>query len=398
MDWPDHQALRGALSLCWSSSRRQRSPSREGHLPGHSRSPKSVGPPGSPISAPCPQPASQPAGQARRPRRPREQQVQDAGVAGTAVTQNHALLPGAQPASATALLPLRAGASLPLGPGPGTEGGRELRKGVAAAEPVTSCPSRLVHGPRAHRGPPGRPAGPKRGEPTTRLRSGPGPRPQSPAPPQPGPVRTALPPGLAARSRSRPRPGRLPGALQSAHTSARGPFRDILGGDAASALWASVGGAGGGPGRRRRPLLPAWPAPARPRFGSARPANRPSPGPAAARAPARPPARSPSGALRPAPPRAAPPPLAVRSLRLLQEAAQARPIGEEPPARPPARRPAPRAGPAGRASRRKEARSAGASGRRRLKAPRWWPRRWRPVRAGLAPAAPGLFFPGPGAT
>ena len=43
------------------------------------------------------------------------------------------------------------------------------------------------------------------------------------------------------------------GALQSAHTSARGPFRDILSGDAAAALWASVGGAGGGPGRRRRP-------------------------------------------------------------------------------------------------------------------------------------------------
>lgn len=129
-----------------------------------------------------------------------------------------------------------------------------------------------------------------------------------------------------------------------------------------------MGGAGGGPGRRW-PLLPG-PAPARPRLGSACPANRPPWG--LARNPPCPPARSPSGALRPAPPRAALPPLAARSLRplrgsgpLLQEAAQALPTEGGA-----ACVPAPPPGPAGRASRRKEAGSAGGRGRGCLKGPR----------------------------
>lgn len=164
---------------------------------------------------------------------------------------------------------------------------------------------------RGNRGPP---AGPPAKDAAPQW-PGRGPRPEAAAP-SPAP-----PSGPARRSRQAPAPARrprcavppparprLPGALQSAHTSARGPFRDILSGDAAAALWASVGGAGGGPGRRR-PLLPG-PAPARPRLGSARPANRPPPG--LARNLPCPPARSPSGALRPAPPRAAPPPLAAR--------------------------------------------------------------------------------------
>lgn len=247
---------------------------------------------------------------------------------------------------------------------------------------------------RGNRGPP---AGPPAKDAAPQW-PGRGPRPEAAAP-SPAP-----PSGPARRSRQAPAPARrprcavppparprLPGALQSAHTSARGPFRDILSGDAAAALWASVGGAGGGPGRRR-PLLPG-PAPARPRLGSARPANRPPPG--LARNLPCPPARSPSGALRPAPPRAAPPPLAARSLRplrgsgpLLQEAAQALPTGGGAactPAQPP--------GPAGRASRRKEAGSAGGRGRGRLKGPR--PQLGRPERAASpaalasAPALPG---------
>lgn len=173
--------------------------------------------------------------------------------------------------------------------------------------------------------------------PRTRLRSGlgggPGRRREAAAPsptPSSGPAKRSRQAPAPARRRPQcavPPPARpcLPGALQSAHTSARGPFRDILSGDAAAALWASVGGAGGGPGRRLA-LLPG-PAPVRPRLDSARLVNRPLPG--LAQNPPCPRARSPSGALRPAPPRAAPPPLAAHSPRplrgsgqLLQEAAQ----------------------------------------------------------------------------
>jgi hypothetical protein len=220
------------------------------------------------------------------------------------------------------------------------------------------------HGP-----PPPRPALPPR----TRLRSGwgwdRGRRPQPPAPPRPpaphgAPARPRRPPGGGLGHNPIPDPGCLPGALQSAHTSALGPFRDILSGDAAVDLWASVGGAGGGPRRRRRPCCPA-----RLRLGSARPANRPPPG--LARNPPCPPAPLALG--RP-PPRAAPrrPAAAHRSPRplrgsgpLLQEAAQALPTGGGA-----AHTPAPPPGAAGRASRRKEAGNASGKGRGHLKGPR----------------------------
>lgn len=184
---------------------------------------------GSHIQAPCLLPL-------RRARGPCEQQVQDAGVAGMTQTilapTSHSL-----PASATALLTHQAGASVWM-----------PRWRWEAVPPMST-------GSNAQRPP--QPALPPR----TPLRSGPRPalRP-----------RTALPPGLGARPAAAaaaaaacgavPPPAwsrRLPGALQSAHTSARGPFRDILSGEAAAALWASVGGAGGGPGRRRRPCGPA---------------------------------------------------------------------------------------------------------------------------------------------
>lgn len=139
--------------------------------------------------------------------------------------------------------------------------------------------------------------------PRTPLRSGPRPalRPRTALPPGPGarPAEAcgAVPP--PARSR------RLPGALQSAHTSARGPFRDILSGDAATALWASVGGAGGGPGRRRRPYGPARLPQGPGEAPRARPTVRPRgwPGTRRARPPARP--RAPSAPRRPAPRRPA---------------------------------------------------------------------------------------------
>lgn len=134
--------------------------------------------------------------------------------------------------------------------------------------------------------------------------------------PQPCPAllrpRTARPPGPGARPAAPrcavppPARPRLPGALQSAHTSARGPFLGHPQRRRGRSPLGQRGGAGGGPGRRR-PLLPG-PAPAR------APARLRAPGqpsaPGAGPNPPCPPARSPSGALRPAPPRAAPPPLA----------------------------------------------------------------------------------------
>lgn len=282
------------------------------------------------IQAPCPPPL-------RRARGLCEQQVQDAGVAGMTQTilapTSHCL-----PASATALLPPQAGASVWM---------PRWRW-----EAVPSCPLAPTHSaPRSRPSRQGRrsavapapPSGPAR-----RSR-------QAPAPARRRP---------AVRSRPRPGPRCLPGALQSAHTSARGPFRDILSGDAAAALWASVGGAGGGPGRRRRPY---GPAPARPRRGSARAANRPPPG--LARNPPCPPARSPSGALRPAPPRAAPPPFAALpapcAARAAPAGSSAGPAHRGRGARTQPRRSAPRPRLSARGSLR-----AGLSGRGLLKEPR----------------------------
>lgn len=235
------------------------------------------------------------------------------------------------------------------------EGGGSGGGWGAPAEGREAAPGMsFLAGPRtrANRGPP---SGPPSKD-AAPQRPGRGPRPEAGGrSPQPRPAlrpRTARPPGPGARPAAPrctvppPARPRLPGALQSAHTSARGPFRDILSGDAAAALWASVGGAGGGPGRRR-PLLPG-PAPARPRLGSARPANRPPPG--LARNPPCPPARSPSGALRPAPPRAAPPPLALSAPcaapgRSCRKRRRPGPPGEGRPAHPPRRRAQPAAPP-----------------------------------------------------
>lgn len=269
------------------------------------------------IQAPCPPPL-------RRARGPCEQQVQDAGVAGMTQTilapTSHCL-----PASATALLPPQAGASVWM---------PRWRW-----EAVPSCPLAPMHSaPRSRPSRQGRrsavapapPSGPAR-----RSR-------QAPAPARRRP---------AVRSRPRPGPRRLPGALQSAHTSARGPFRDILSGDAAAALWASVGGAGGGPGRRRRPYGPARLPQGPGEAPRARPTVRPRgwPGTRRARPPARP--RAPSAPRRPAPPRRrsplSPPP--ARPGLLLQEAAQALPTGGG------AHAPCPAAPLRGRASRREEA-------------------------------------------
>lgn len=276
------------------------------------------------------------------------------------------------------------------------EVGRQQAARLPLAEGWEAAPATsLLASPRTWRG--GGSAGRERaapsGRPSTQGHDCTAARPRGPEEaggrsPPPRPVlrpRTALPPGPGARpaaglgARSRPWPGparpRLPGALQSAHTSARGPFRDILSGDAAAALWASVGGAGGGPGRRRR----RWrrrPLAARPGSGKA---------PARLRAPGQPsaPGAGPEPAVpaRPARPRA---PSAPRAPR--RPAAARRALSPPPPAGSgadpaPRRRGRPRP-----PTRREEAGSAAGGGRGRLKGPRR-----RGARTGGVACSPGTL-------